>query len=162
VSGDGSELIGDVLDRYAVEDVCDLTTTGRRSGRAHTVEIWFAAHQRSLFIIGDPSLPDWYRNVVAATAAAGATGESVAMGSAVEVRLGDEHFVGTAAAITDAARRRLAGRLLVSKYRSWLSAADVAEPGEDADGGGRPTSWAYGGAAIEISGLEPRDRRVHP
>lgn len=136
------------LAAFVAEDYCDLTTTGRRSGRAHTVEIWFALHDGSMFIIGDPSRPDWYRNVVA--------------DGRVGVRLGDLDLVGRAAPVTDAARRRLAGRLLATKYRSSLSMADIAEPEGEPDGEPgaeaqpEPTSWAYGGVAIEITNLTPR------
>lgn len=133
-----------MLDRFADDAHCDLTTTGRRSGRPHTVEIWFALHDDSLFIIGDPSRPDWYRNVVA--------------DGAVELRLGDLHLAGRAAPVTDVVRRRLAGRLLAQKYRESLSTTDVAEPSGADNGvvGPEPGTWAYGGAAIEITELETR------
>jgi deazaflavin-dependent oxidoreductase (nitroreductase family) len=151
---DGPGAADPAFAAYAAEDHCDLTTTGRRTGRAHTVEIWFAIHDGSVFIIGDPSRPDWYRNVVA--------------DGRVGVRLGDLDLVGRAARVTDTARRRLAGRLLATKYRSSLSTADVAEPEpeDELDGqpGGEagaeaqpePTSWAYGGVAIEITNLMTR------
>jgi len=47
------------------EDFCYLTTTGRVTGRPHTVEIWFAIHQQTLYILsggGDSS--DWVKNAL--------------------------------------------------------------------------------------------------
>jgi len=32
------------IDALADTEYCYLTTTGRRSGRAHRIEIWFVAH----------------------------------------------------------------------------------------------------------------------
>lgn len=135
-----SDDLGMLLERVADRDDCELTTTGRRTGRAHTVEIWFAVAERSLFIIGDPSRPDWYRNVVAGT-----TGGTDAT---VGVRLAGVHVTGLGRPITDPDRRRFAGSVLAAKYRRWLTSEDLAD---------NPTSWAYGGVAIEISGLELRD-----
>lgn len=33
------------------EQYCYLTTTGRRSGRDHTIEIWFSATESALYLI---------------------------------------------------------------------------------------------------------------
>jgi deazaflavin-dependent oxidoreductase (nitroreductase family) len=44
---------------------CYLTTVGRVSGRAHTIEIWFAVQGRTLYLLsggGDQS--DWVRNLL--------------------------------------------------------------------------------------------------
>jgi deazaflavin-dependent oxidoreductase (nitroreductase family) len=46
-----------------------LTTTGAKSGRPHTTPLMYLADGDSLAVIaskgGDPSHPDWYRNLVA-------------------------------------------------------------------------------------------------
>ena len=48
------------------DDYCYLTTTGRRSGRPHRIEIWYAAHEDTLYLLsgGGPS-SDWVRNLSA-------------------------------------------------------------------------------------------------
>jgi hypothetical protein len=47
----------DGLDR---EHLCYVTTAGRRTGRPHTIEIWFAADGGSLFLIsGGGDRSDW-------------------------------------------------------------------------------------------------------
>ena len=44
--------------------VCYLTTTGRVSGRSHTIEIWFALHGRTLYLLsGGGDRSDWVRNL---------------------------------------------------------------------------------------------------
>jgi deazaflavin-dependent oxidoreductase (nitroreductase family) len=45
---------------------CYLTTTGRVSGRPHTIEIWFALHERTLYLLsGGRDGSDWVRNLQA-------------------------------------------------------------------------------------------------
>jgi deazaflavin-dependent oxidoreductase (nitroreductase family) len=54
------------MDDLGTAPFCYLTTTGRVSGRRHTIEIWFALHDRTLYLLsggGDGS--DWVRNLLA-------------------------------------------------------------------------------------------------
>lgn len=44
-------------------DYCYLTTTGRRSGRAHRIEIWFVGHDDGAYLLSDTGRSDWYRNL---------------------------------------------------------------------------------------------------
>jgi deazaflavin-dependent oxidoreductase (nitroreductase family) len=47
------------------EPFCYLTTVGRRTGRAHTIEIWFTAGAGSLYLIsGGGGRSDWVKNLV--------------------------------------------------------------------------------------------------
>jgi hypothetical protein len=41
----------------------DITTTGRTSGRARRVEIWFHNLDGRLYITGTPGARDWYANL---------------------------------------------------------------------------------------------------
>ncbi len=45
--------------------VIDITTTGRHSGEARRLEIWFHNLDGRLFITGLPGRRDWYANLVA-------------------------------------------------------------------------------------------------
>ena len=50
----------------ADEECCDLATTGRRSGRPHQIEIWFAVAGDVLYMVsGNGDSADWYRNALA-------------------------------------------------------------------------------------------------
>jgi len=52
----------DGLERAAL---CYLTTRGRVSGRSHTIEIWFAHHQRTIYMLsGGGDRSDWVRNLI--------------------------------------------------------------------------------------------------
>jgi deazaflavin-dependent oxidoreductase (nitroreductase family) len=88
----------------AALDYCYVTTTGRRSGRPHTVEIWFALHGRTLYLLsggGDGS--DWVKNIQA--------------NPTVGMRVGDRDMICRGRLIEDAGEDDLARRLLVEKYQ---------------------------------------------
>jgi deazaflavin-dependent oxidoreductase (nitroreductase family) len=90
--------------RWASEPYLYLTTVGRRTGRPHRIEIWFAVHAGRLFMLsGGRDGADWVRNIGA--------------NQRVSVELGDEIHVGVAHPVeADTAEDRLARDLLVSKY----------------------------------------------
>lgn len=60
---------GRVGRRLARHDMLILTTTGRQSGRPHTVPLLYLLVKGDLAVIasygGHPSHPDWYRNLLA-------------------------------------------------------------------------------------------------
>jgi hypothetical protein len=45
------------FERLAGEDFCYLTTVGRRSGKAHTIEIWFALENGKLYLLSGEATP---------------------------------------------------------------------------------------------------------
>ena len=50
--------------RLASEDFCYLTTVGRRTGTRHTIEIWFARENGTLYLLsGAGETADWVRNL---------------------------------------------------------------------------------------------------
>lgn len=52
------------IQQFADADFCYLTTTGRVSGRPHTIEIWFALHGHTLYILaGGRDTSDWVKNI---------------------------------------------------------------------------------------------------
>ena len=49
----------------ADDDYCYLTTTGRRSGRPHRIEIWYAAEDTTLYLLaGGGRSADWVQNLI--------------------------------------------------------------------------------------------------
>jgi deazaflavin-dependent oxidoreductase (nitroreductase family) len=94
----------DWLARSARDLFLHLTTTGRRSGRPHRIEIWFAAHRGKLYLLsGGRDRSDWVRNLQA--------------DGRVSVELGGEQHVGVARVLEPGtAEDRLARELLVAKY----------------------------------------------
>jgi deazaflavin-dependent oxidoreductase (nitroreductase family) len=54
------------MDDQGSAPFCYLTTTGRVSGRPHTIEIWFALRDHTLYLLsGGGDRSDWVRNLQA-------------------------------------------------------------------------------------------------
>ena len=52
------------LEKVANESTVELTTTGRKSGKAHTTPIWFVYDQGRLYLqSGKGGKSDWYQNL---------------------------------------------------------------------------------------------------
>ena len=84
-------------------DCCYLTTTGRNSGRAHEIEIWFGVIDGALCLIsGNGDGADWYRNLIAEPE--------------VAIRLVDETHRGRARVIDDPDQRSRVGDVMGAKY----------------------------------------------
>lgn len=92
------------LSAMAGDAFCYLTTTGRVSGRPHTIEIWFALHGTTLYMLsGGMDRADWVRN------------SRVSPGVSVKIR--EAVFTGQARAVVDPAEDALARRLIGEKYQ---------------------------------------------
>jgi deazaflavin-dependent oxidoreductase (nitroreductase family) len=87
------------------EEYCYLTTTGRVTGRPHTIEIWFATDGHTLYMLSDGrERSDWVKNLKR-------TPE-------VMVRIADERYEGRARVVEEAEEDELARSLLIEKYES--------------------------------------------
>lgn len=85
------------------EDVCYLTTTGRRSGKPHAIEIWFGREGDTLYLLsGGGDQADWVRNGVAHPD--------------VTVRIGETEHPARFRLVADREEDALARRLLLEKY----------------------------------------------
>ncbi len=54
--------VGD-LQRVRFEKLIELTTQGRKTGRPHTVTLWFAAVDDEIFLSHEGEETDWMRNI---------------------------------------------------------------------------------------------------
>lgn len=95
------------LRAFAGEDFCYLTTTGRVTGRAHEIEMWFGIGPsgHTLYMLsGGGDRSDWVKNL--------------RRDPAVSVCIAGERFEGRARAVEDAEEDELARQLLVEKYET--------------------------------------------
>ena len=85
---------------------CYLTTTGRRTGNPHRIEIWFALAEGTVYLLsGGRDRSDWVRNLMRSPE--------------VVIELGGQVRATTARVLeAGTADDLLARRLLVEKYRS--------------------------------------------
>ena len=102
------------LERFAGDSFCYLTTTGRRTGRSHEIEIWFALPGDVVYLLaGGGDRSDWVRNLRADPAAT--------------VRLHGETFSGLARVGIDGSEEERARQLLARKYQGWRDDAPMSE-----------------------------------
>jgi deazaflavin-dependent oxidoreductase (nitroreductase family) len=114
-----------LADELGGEEYAYLTTRGRRTGRPHTIEIWFALVGTTVWMIsGGGTSSDWVANLLA--------------DPAVTVRIGDRTLTGRARTDAgDAGDTAVARRLLAARYQGWDE--------------GRPLSkWATAGLAVAV------------
>jgi deazaflavin-dependent oxidoreductase (nitroreductase family) len=99
--------ICEVFERLTNEDFAYLTTTGRRSGRAHTVEIWFAFRDGRVYLLsGGGDRADWVRNL--------------RKDPTVRVRIGTRSTSAKARVLrAGTPEDQLARQLLDGKYQGW-------------------------------------------
>jgi deazaflavin-dependent oxidoreductase (nitroreductase family) len=99
----------------AQADFCYLTTRGRKTGRPHRIEIWFAVADGRLYMLaGGRDSADWVRNVQATPD--------------VEVELNGQRHAGRGRVIVEGdAEDRLARHLLAAKYQGWREGQPLSE-----------------------------------
>jgi len=89
--------------QLAGEDFCYLTTTGRISGRPHTIEIWFAIHEQTLYMLsGGRDKSDWVKNALQTPA--------------VQVKINSTIFDGIARLVRGTEEDTLARTIVFEKY----------------------------------------------
>jgi deazaflavin-dependent oxidoreductase (nitroreductase family) len=88
-----------------------VTTTGRRTGRPHQIEIWFATDGTTVWLLsGGGERSDWVQNLLARREA--------------NVRIGDEEFTASARLpLPQDEEKRTASRLLADKYPGYFQHA---------------------------------------
>jgi deazaflavin-dependent oxidoreductase (nitroreductase family) len=98
---------GKLPDELARRNVLYLTTTGRVSGNPHEIEIWFAAHGDTVYILsGGRDRSDWVKNI--------------ANNPAVRIRFDNQVFAGSGRIVApDEPDDLLARQALVTKYYGW-------------------------------------------
>jgi deazaflavin-dependent oxidoreductase (nitroreductase family) len=109
-------------------ECCDVTTIGRRTGRPHTIEIWFGVVGDEVCLIsGNGPTADWYRNLLA--------------DRRVDVRIDSVMVTGRAREVVDPAERRRIGEVMRGKY-VW---------GGDPSIGLTYDAWCYDVPAVSIA-----------
>jgi uncharacterized pyridoxamine 5'-phosphate oxidase family protein len=99
-----------------------LTTIGRNTGRAHTVELMFAMAGGKIYLSHEGAYTDWMKNII--------------KNNLVEYRIRDVHFKGTARIVTGGDEFEIGKNALYIKYYGnaskeiiddWFSMSTVAE-----------------------------------
>jgi hypothetical protein len=99
------------LEAHADDDVCRFVTVGRRTGRRHDIEIWFAVIDGEVSLIaGGGPRTDWWQNALAHPS--------------VELRIGDTVVTGVARPALGE-KRGAVGAAMGPKYGGWSGDTDI-------------------------------------
>ena len=108
----------DINPALAAEDFCYLTTTGRVSGKPHTIELWFALEGRTVYMLhGAGRASDSVRNAMRQPE--------------VTLRIGGRTWAARARIVEPGEEDALARRLLLAKYAAG-SENDLSDWGREA------------------------------
>lgn len=119
---------GALPEDLARQSVCYLTTTGRVTGKAHEIEIWFAARGRTLYILsGGRDRSDWVKNI--------------SREPRVSICIDGQTFPGMAEIVEGTDEDLSARQTVVAKYYGWHD-------------GPLPNAWARESLPVAIR-LEP-------
>ena len=93
----------DDLEKVASQKLVHLTTRGRRSGKLHMVEIWFALRNGKVYLSHEGKETDWMKNIK--------------KNGQVSFEIGGKNFNGNAHYLTDGTEEAWAGKVaLYEKY----------------------------------------------
>ena len=113
-----------MFERLAGEDFAYLTTTGRRSGRPHRIEIWFAIENGVLYMLsGGGESADWVQNI--------------RKDRDIRIQVGSRTAAAKARIVRAARDDQRARELLDAKYMGWKA-------------GKKLSSWARGATPVAV------------
>ena len=114
-----------MFQRLADKDFAYLTTTGRRTGKDHTIEVWFALQDGRVYMLsGGGDRADWVQNLRKTPR--------------VRLRIGTQAATATARVVRGGTKEdEVARQLLDGKYQGWRE-------------GKRLSSWARTALPIAI------------
>lgn len=90
------------LDAGKHEEFIYLTTIGRKTGKSHTVELWFALAEGKIYLSHEGKYTDWMKNIT--------------KNEQVDVRIGSLNLKANAKVAKEAAARESGKRALYEKY----------------------------------------------
>ena len=113
-----------MFERLAGEDFAYLVTTGRKTGRPHRIEIWFAIEKGVLYMLsGGGDSADWVRNI--------------RKDRAVRIQVGSRSTTAKARIVRAAREDQRARELLDEKYMGWKAGKSLS-------------SWARGATPVAV------------
>jgi len=102
-----------ILAPLAKEEYCYLTTIGRVTGNPHQIEIWFALHDNSLYLMAGNHRSDWVKNLL--------------KDPNVTVRIAKHSFTGIARLVKDEQEEMMVRNRLADKYKEREADGSLSE-----------------------------------
>ena len=101
------------LDNVASETYVHLTTNGRRTGKSHTVELWFALAGDRIYLSHEGEETEWMKNVK--------------KDATVRFEIGGREFAGNARLLEDHSEEAWTGEVALYEKYYGKAAKDVIE-----------------------------------
>jgi deazaflavin-dependent oxidoreductase (nitroreductase family) len=101
------------LEPFKKEKLAYLTTIGRKTGRSHTVELWFALADGKIYLSHEGAATDWMKNI---------TGNS-----RVNIKVGKVHLDAEAAILDEGIGIKAGQRSLYEKYYGRATEATIED-----------------------------------
>lgn len=102
-----------MFERLADADFAYLTTIGRKTGRRHRIEIWFALENGVVYLLsGGGARADWVRNIRA--------------DPTVRLQIGSREIAARARMVRRPVEDRRARELLDGKYMEWRASRTLS------------------------------------
>jgi deazaflavin-dependent oxidoreductase (nitroreductase family) len=90
------------LEPFKNEKLAYLTTIGRKSGRSHTVELWFALADAKIYLSHEGAATDWMKNITS--------------NSRASIKVGSVHLEAEAVILAGGVAVKTGQRSLYEKY----------------------------------------------
>jgi deazaflavin-dependent oxidoreductase (nitroreductase family) len=103
----------DDLEKVASQKFIHLTTIGRRSGKPHTVELWFAVRNGRVFLSHEGKESDWIKNIKG--------------NGQVSFEIGGRNFGGKARCLEDGTDEAWTGKVALYEKYYGKATGDVIE-----------------------------------
>jgi len=103
----------DDLKKVASQKFIHLTTKGRKSGNAHTVELWFAVRNGRVYLSHEGKETDWMRNIE--------------RNGQVSFEIGGKNFSGKARCLEDGTDEAWTGKVALYEKYYGKATGDVIE-----------------------------------
>ncbi len=101
------------LEPFKKEKLGHLTTIGRKTGRSHTVELWFALADGKIYLSHEGAATDWMKNIT--------------NNSRVSIKVGSVHLEAEAAILDEGIAIKTGQRSLYEKYYGRATEATIED-----------------------------------
>lgn len=99
------------LEPFKKEQLAYLTTIGRKSGRSHTIELWFALADGKIYLSHEGATTDWMKNITS--------------NSRVSIKVGSIHLEAEAVILDGGIGIKVGQRSLYEKYYGRATEATI-------------------------------------
>ncbi len=110
---DGEPMTNEKPAKIASQKTLNLTTQGRKTGKSHTVEVWFAVSKDKVYLSHEGNETDWMKNIQKK--------------SQVSFEIGGKNFEGEAHYVQDGTDESWAGKVALYEKYYGIASREIIE-----------------------------------